>query len=91
MSVTDAESLEAYRLLAATDGVFAEPASGATIAGLKKQIESGEIEKGTTIVGVLTGNGLKDPETAIRVNDGKPFMTRKEFEAFAADLNKEAK
>ena len=91
LSVTDAEILEAYRLLAATDGVFAEPASCATIAGLKKQIESGEIEKGTTIVGVLTGNGLKDPETAIRVNDGKPFMTRKEFEAFAADLNKEAK
>lgn len=91
LSVTDEEILEAYSMLAATDGVFAEPASCATIAGLKKRIESGDIEKGTTIVGVLTGNGLKDPETAIRVNDGKPFMTRAEFEAFVADLQKEAK
>lgn len=91
MSVTDDEILEAYKLLAATDGVFAEPASCATIAGLKKRIIAGDIKKGTTIVSVLTGNGLKDPETAIRVNDGEPFMTREEFDTFIADLKKEAK
>ncbi|GGE40522.1 threonine synthase [Pullulanibacillus camelliae] len=63
--VTDQEILEAYRLLAQTEGVFAEPASCASIAGVKKQLASGEIKKGAKVVAVLTGNGLKDPTTAI--------------------------
>ena len=65
LSVTDEEILEAYSLIASTEGVFAEPGSCATIAGIKKRLDAGELEKGTTIVGILTGNGLKDPETAI--------------------------
>ncbi|PRO66634.1 threonine synthase [Alkalicoccus urumqiensis] len=63
--VTDDEIVEAYKLLAREEGVFAEPASAASIAGLIKQIRSGEIKKGSRVVSVLTGNGLKDPNTAI--------------------------
>ncbi|RKL67907.1 threonine synthase [Salipaludibacillus neizhouensis] len=63
--VTDDEILEAYKLLAREEGVFAEPASCASIAGIKKQLDSGEIKKGSRIVAVLTGNGLKDPNYAI--------------------------
>ncbi|MDW0118860.1 threonine synthase [Sporosarcina thermotolerans] len=90
LSATDEEILEAYSLLASTDGVFAEPASCATIAGIKKQLDAGLIEKGTTIVGVLTGNGLKDPETAINVNEGKPFLSKEEFEMFLNELKEGA-
>lgn len=74
MAVTDEEILEAYKLLTSRDGVFAEPASCATIAGIKKRIEAGEIEKGATVVGILTGNGLKDPETAIEVNKDEEML-----------------
>lgn len=86
LSVTDEEILEAYRFLASTDGIFAEPASCATIAGIKKRLDAGFIEKGTTIVGVLTGNGLKDPETAIRVNEDQPVLSRDQFDVFLNEL-----
>ncbi|PID01086.1 threonine synthase [Sporosarcina sp. P2] len=86
LSANDEEILEAYQLLAATDGIFAEPASCATIAGIKKQLDAGLIEKGTTIVGILTGNGLKDPETAINVNADKPMMTNEQFDNFLKEL-----
>ena len=62
-AVTDAEILEAYRMLASTEGIFCEPASAASVAGLL-QIKD-QIPTGATIVCVLTGNGLKDPDTAI--------------------------
>jgi len=64
-SVTDAEILEAFKLLAKTEGVFAEPASCASIAGVLQQVKTGSIPKGSKVVAVLTGNGLKDPQTAI--------------------------
>ncbi|HIK44552.1 MAG TPA: pyridoxal-phosphate dependent enzyme, partial [Leptolyngbyaceae cyanobacterium M65_K2018_010] len=60
--VTDAEILEAYRLLA-HEGVFCEPASAASVAGLLKVAE--QVPAETRVVCVLTGNGLKDPDTAI--------------------------
>ncbi|AST90182.1 threonine synthase [Sutcliffiella cohnii] len=63
--VTDDEILEAFRLIAKEEGVFAEPASCASIAGVMKQLKSGEIQLGATVVAVLTGNGLKDPQTAM--------------------------
>ena len=63
--VSDEEILEAYHLLARSEGVFAEPASCASIAGIRKQLDSGEIKKGARVVAVLTGNGLKDPNTAV--------------------------
>jgi threonine synthase len=63
-SVTDAEILEAYRLLASEEGIFCEPASAASVAGMLKVKD--QIPPGATIVCVLTGNGLKDPDTAIK-------------------------
>ncbi|CAG9621059.1 threonine synthase [Sutcliffiella rhizosphaerae] len=62
--VTDEEIIMAYKLLAKTEGVFAEPASSASIAGIIKQLKSGEVEQGKQVVAVLTGNGLKDSVTA---------------------------
>jgi threonine synthase len=62
-AVTDEEILEAYRLLASREGLFVEPASAAPIAGLLKRARSGEA-RGGRAVAVLTGNGLKDPDTA---------------------------
>ncbi len=67
-SVTDAEILEAYRALAGTEGLFAEPASAAAIAGLIKLRRQGRFERGATVVCTLTGHGLKDPETATEVS-----------------------
>ncbi len=72
--VTDDEILEAYTLLAETEGIFAEPASCASIAGLKKQIESGEVKRGSVVVAVLTGNGLKDPSVAIDTAEIEPVV-----------------
>jgi threonine synthase len=64
-AVTDSEILEAYRLLAAEEGVFCEPASAASVAGLMRRAEAGDLAEGETVVCVLTGHGLKDPDTAI--------------------------
>lgn len=62
-AVTDEEILHAYRLLAAEEGVFCEPASASSVAGLLKVKD--QVPEGATVVCVLTGNGLKDPDTAI--------------------------
>ncbi|HAW59958.1 MAG TPA: threonine synthase [Actinobacteria bacterium] len=64
--VSDDEILSAYGLLASTEGIFAEPASAASIAGVKKFVTTGRIEKGARVVCVLTGHGLKDPDIAIK-------------------------
>ncbi|MEM3640562.1 MAG: threonine synthase [Candidatus Bathyarchaeia archaeon] len=66
IAVTDNEILYAQKLLARTEGVFVEPASAASIAGLKKLIENDEIASDETIVCIATGHGLKDPEAAIK-------------------------
>ncbi|SDW26914.1 L-threonine synthase [Marininema mesophilum] len=71
-SVTDEEILEAYRELAGNEGVFCEPASAASVAGLKKHIQKGDIPTGAQVVCVLTGNGLKDPSTAMEAIEIKP-------------------
>lgn len=84
--VTDDEIVAAYQLLASREGVFAEPASCASIAGLIKQLESGEIKKGAKIVCVLTGNGLKDPNTAIDTISVKPTVLPNSEEAFLAHI-----
>ncbi|MEB3827967.1 threonine synthase [Phormidium sp. CCY1219] len=63
-AVTDEEILHAYRLLASQEGVFCEPASAASVAGLLKVKD--RVPTGAKIVCVLTGNGLKDPDTAIK-------------------------
>lgn len=63
-AVTDEEILEAYRILASQEGIFCEPASAASVAGMLKVKD--QIPNGATVVCVLTGNGLKDPDTAIK-------------------------
>lgn len=72
--VTDEEISTTYKLLAKTEGIFAEPASCASIAGVIKQVKSGEIKKGSKVVAVLTGNGLKDPDIAMKVTEITPVV-----------------
>jgi threonine synthase len=62
---TDEEILAAQKMLASKEGVFCEPASAISIAGLLKDLERGRIRTGATVVCTLTGHGLKDPDTAI--------------------------
>jgi threonine synthase len=69
MAVTDAEIIEAYKLLGSSEGVFCEPASAASVAGLLKCRDT--VPAGATVVCVLTGNGLKDPTTAIEHNEAR--------------------
>lgn len=64
--VSDEEILEAYRLLAYKEGVFCEPASAASVAGLIKLSQKGFFKGGEKVVCTLTGHGLKDPDLAIK-------------------------
>jgi threonine synthase len=66
-AVTDDEILDAYGRLAREEGIFCEPASAAGVAGLLKQAREGQSFAAQTIVCIITGSGLKDPETALRV------------------------
>ena len=66
-SVTDDEILEAYKMLTREEGIFAEPASAASLAGVIKTYKAGKLKKGDVVVSVLTGNGLKDPDNAIKI------------------------
>ena len=65
-AVSDEEILAAYRDLARLEGVFCEPASAASVAGLRKMAAAGTLDADATVVAVLTGHGLKDPHTAER-------------------------
>ena len=71
-SVTDEEILAAQRYLASKGGIFAEPASCAPLAGLCKLKKEGRLPSGITVTMVQTGNGLKDPDTALK-RVGKPI------------------
>lgn len=64
-ALSDAQILHAQKMLSENEGIFCEPASAASLAGLLKDLESGKIPEGVSIVCTLTGNGLKDPDTAI--------------------------
>ncbi len=66
-AVTDDEIVEAYRMMAREDGVFGEPASAAPLAGLLKQVRAGQSFAGATVVCIVTGNGLKDPDNAMKI------------------------
>ncbi len=66
LAATDAKLLEAYAIVAGKEGVFVEPASAASVAGLLAASADGWIERGQTVVCTVTGNGLKDPDTALR-------------------------
>ena len=71
-AVTDTEILEAYRMLGRLEGIFCEPASAASVAGILKLARAGKLEGTERIVCVLTGNGLKDPDTAMKGIDQAP-------------------
>ena len=73
-SVTDAQILDAYRLLASLEGVFVEPASAASVAGLIQGAAQGLLERDEVVVCTVTGHGLKDPNRAIAEIEPKPAV-----------------
>jgi threonine synthase len=85
--VTDEEIIAAYKLMASTEGVLAEPASAASVAGLIKAHKLGQIEANSTIVCVLTGNGLKDPDSAIKYSGCEVKKTSSKIEDIVKVLN----
>lgn len=78
--VTDENIVVAYKMLASTEGILCEPASAASVAGLIQAHSEGLVEQGTDIVCVLTGNGLKDPDNAIKYSNSDVKKT-------SSDLN----
>jgi threonine synthase len=84
-TVTDAEILDAQKTLARVEGLFVEPASASSIAGLKKLRENGEIDKDERVVCVTTGHGLKDPDTAVKMSE-KPVEVDAEITAIEEAL-----
>jgi threonine synthase len=78
--VNDEEILEGQKMIAQSEGLFVEPASASSIAGLKKLIEVGEIERDEVVICVTTGHGLKDPDVAIKISE-KPFEIDAEMTA----------
>jgi threonine synthase len=84
-TVTDEQILEAYQMVARYEGIFCEPASAASVAGLIKLAQKGFFKKGQTAVCVLTGHGLKDPDRAIAVAQ-KPVTVKAEVEAVVEEI-----
>ncbi len=78
--VSDEEIIEAQKFLASKEGIGVEPASAASVAGLKKLVEKGVVEKDETVVCITTGNLLKDPETVVRVC-GEPLLVDADVES----------
>ena len=69
-AIDDTRILEAHRILSAEVGIFVEPASAISVAGLLEQADAGVITPGATVVLTVTGHGLKDPQWALRTADG---------------------
>ncbi|MFB1051165.1 threonine synthase [Paraliobacillus sp. JSM ZJ581] len=84
--ITDEQMIEAYQWMAENEGIFAEPASNASVAGLFKALEQGKVKKGSKVVCVLTGNGLKDPNTAIDYSAIKPKVLPNEEETVMKEI-----
>ncbi len=86
-SVTDDEILEAYKMMPALEGVYCEPASAAGVAGLKKYISTGKIKlsKGDSVVCIITGHGLKDPERAMTMMP-RPLTVKPEIKSILSLL-----
>ncbi|GAB4078414.1 threonine synthase [Nostocoides australiense] len=76
-AVTDQQILEAHRLLSSTEGIFVEPASAASVAGLLQVHAAGGVPEGATIVCTVTGHGLKDPDWALKGLDGEPVAPQR--------------
>jgi threonine synthase len=69
-AISDAKILEAHRILSAEVGIFVEPASAISVAGLLERAAAGQIPRGSTVVLTVTGHGLKDPHWALKTADG---------------------
>jgi len=80
IDVTDEEIINAYRFIASKEGIFCEPASAASLAGVIKLSKMNYFSPGQTIVCTLTGHGLKDPDTALKVSE-KTIHTKAEVPA----------
>jgi threonine synthase len=86
-AVTDEEILAAYRLLAGQEGVFVEPSSATSVAGMLRVVEDGRLPAGSLVVCTVTGHGLKDPDTALRdAPDPEPTPVDPAAVAAALDL-----
>ena len=83
--VTDEEILNAYKLIASSEGVLAEPASAASVAGLIKVKE--QVKQGSKIVCILTGNGLKDPDNAIKYSNCDVKKTSADMDEILRAMN----
>ena len=83
--VTDDEIVKAYKLIASSEGVLVEPASAASVAGLIKV--KGQIKEGSKIVCILTGNGLKDPDNAIKYSNADVKKTTSEMNDILRAMN----
>lgn len=84
-SVTDEEIVKAYKLLASSEGVLAEPASAASVAGLIKFKD--KVKAGSKIVCILTGNGLKDPDNAIKYSNSDVKHTSADMTEILRTMN----
>ena len=80
VNVSDGEILEAMRLIGRTQGVFGEPAGVTGTAGVKKALELGLIDPDSTVVSIVTGNGLKDTQNGIRAA-GEPMVVKPDMDA----------
>ena len=88
-AISDERILEAYRILSAEVGIFVEPASAISVAGLLERSAAGEIPRGSTVVLTVTGHGLKDPQWALRTADGsdvKPTVVANDTDEVAGVL-----
>lgn len=85
--VTDEEIIFAYKLIASSEGILAEPASAASVAGLIKAHKAGLVEQGSKIVCILTGNGLKDPDSAIKYSGTEVKKTSSEISDILKVMN----
>lgn len=85
--VTDEEIVEAYKLIASCEGILAEPASAASVAGLIKANKLNLVEEGSKIVCVLTGNGLKDPDSAIKYSGTEVKKTSSDINDILKAMN----
>lgn len=86
---TDDEILSAQKMLARCEGVFCEPASAISVAGVIKDIRSGRIAAGSTVVCVLTGNGLKDIDTVTKFEPSVPVTVDADLDAVAELITSE--
>ena len=87
-AVSDQQILAAQKLLAESDGVFCEPASAASIAGLMEDVEGGKIRAGSIVVCTLTGHGLKDPDVVEAQKLAPPIRVSADIDELAAAIRR---